>query len=104
MSAERASVLGERNVSEPGEQVYAAGPSWAPAIFAFAAALAVCGIFAEGFMVRGWIYSIIGIVVMLAALRSMVRNSIRDFYRLPRRQRVRGAVLPVQTLRPPRRS
>ena len=46
----------ERHVPEPGELVYPPKPSWAPAIFAFAAALTVCGIFAEGFMVRGWIY------------------------------------------------
>ena len=91
----------ERDVTEPGEQLYAPTSSWAPAIFAFAAALAVCGIFAEGFMVRGWIYSIIGVVIMLAALRSMVRGAKRDYYRLPRRQRVRGAVLPVETIRPP---
>ncbi len=99
MSAERASA--ERDVFEPGEQVYSPSPSWAPAIFAFAAALAVCGIFAEGFMVRGWIYSIIGVVIMLATLRSLVRGAIRDYFRLPRRQHVRGAVLPVETIKPP---
>lgn len=99
MSAEPASV--QRDVSEPGEQVYAPSSSWAPAIFAFATALTVCGIFAEGFMVRGWVYSIIGGVIMLASLRNMVRGAIRDYYRLPRKQRVRGAVLPVETIKPP---
>jgi hypothetical protein len=82
--------------------VFASRPSWAPAIFAFAAALAVCGIFAEGFMVRGWVYSIIGGVVMLFALRAMVRGAARDYSRRPRRQKVRGAVLPVETVSPPR--
>jgi uncharacterized membrane protein len=91
-----------REVPEPGELVYASRPSWAPAIFAVAAALAVCGIFAEGFMVRGWIYSIIGGVVMLFALRSMARGATRDYFRRPRRQRVSGAVLPVETISPPR--
>jgi hypothetical protein len=100
MSAERA---GEhREIPEPGELVHRSGPSWAPAIFAFAAALAVCGIFAEGFMVRGWIYSIIGGIVLLFALRSMVRSAARDYFRRPRRQKVRGAVLPVETISPPR--
>lgn len=89
---------------EPGELVYAPRPSWAPAIFAFALALTVCGIFAEGFMVRGWIYSIIGAVIALLALRSMTRGARRDYFRLPRRQRVRGAVLPVRTVSPPRKS
>lgn len=92
----------EREIPEPGELVYAPRPSWAPALFAFAAALAVCGIFAEGFMVRGWIYSIIGVVVALFALRAMVRGGVRDYFRRPRKQRVRGAVLPVETISPPR--
>ena len=91
-----------REIPEPGELVHPPRPSWAPAIFAFAAALAVCGIFAEGFMFRGWIYSIVGIVVLLAALRSMIRGAVQDYFRLPRRQRARGAVLPVETISPPR--
>lgn len=90
-----------REIPEPGELVYATRPSWAPALFAFGAALAVCGIFAQGFMVRGWVYSIIGTVVLLAAFRGMVRGARRDYYRLPRKQKVRGAVLPVETIRPP---
>ena len=51
-------------------------------------------------MVRGWIYSIVGGVVALFALRSMIREAIRDYYRLPRKQHVRGAVLPVEPSRP----
>jgi hypothetical protein len=90
------------DIPEPGELVYAPRPSWAPAFFAFAAALAVCGIFAEGFMVRGWVYSTIGVVVLLFALRSMVRGAVRDYFRLPRKQTTRGAVLPVETISPPR--
>jgi hypothetical protein len=92
----------DRKIPEPGELVYPSRPSWAPAIFAFAAALAVCGIFAEGFMVRGWIYSLIGGVVLLFALRAMVKGATRDYFRLPRRQKARGAVLPVETISPPR--
>jgi hypothetical protein len=91
----------QREIPEPGELVYPTRPSWAPAFFAFAAALAVCGIFAEGFMVRGWIYSIIGIVVVLFALRSMIRSATRDYFRLPRKQHTRGAVLPVETIKFP---
>jgi hypothetical protein len=91
-----------RNIPEPGELVYAPRPSWAPLVFGFALALTICGIFAEGFMVRGWIYSIIGGVVALFALRSMIREAIRDYFRLPRKQRTRGAVLPVETISPPK--
>jgi uncharacterized membrane protein len=89
-------------ISEPGELVYQPRPSWAPAFFAFGAIGAVCGIFAEGFMVRGWIYSIAGLVIVLFALRSMIKSATRDYFRLPRKQHARGAVLPVETISPPR--
>jgi hypothetical protein len=88
------------DIPEPGELVYLPRPTWAPFAFAFAAALAVCGIFAT-FMFPSWIYAIVGSVVLLFALRSMIRGAIRDYYRLPRKQRVRGAVLPVETIKPP---
>lgn len=91
----------QREIPEPGELVHAPRPSWAPAFFAFGAALALCGVFAQGFMFRGWIYSIAGIVVALAALRSMVRDARREYYGRPRRQHARGAVLPIEQIRPP---
>jgi hypothetical protein len=91
-----------REIPEPGELVYAPRPSWSPLFFAFAAALAVCGIFAEGFMVRGWVYSIIGVVVLFFALRSMIHGAVTAYFRLPRKQVTRGAVLPVETVSPPR--
>jgi hypothetical protein len=87
-----------RHVPEPGEVIYRPRSSWAPAIFAFALALTLCGIFAEGFMVRGWIYSIIGAIVALFAFRAMVRDSIRSYFSLPRKQHTRGAVLPVEQI------
>ena len=99
MSAERASA---RDIAEPGELVYTPRPSWAPVFFGLAVALVVCGVFAEGFMLPGWTYSLIGLVILLAAFRSMVRSGRRSFYRLPRKQRSRGAVLPVETIAPPR--
>jgi hypothetical protein len=91
-----------RHIPEPGEVVNQSRSSWAPAVFAFALALTICGIFAEGFMVRGWIYSIIGGVIALFAFRSMIQDAIRSYYRLPRKQHVRGAVLPVETISVPR--
>jgi hypothetical protein len=92
----------EREIPEPGELVYAPRPSWSPAVFAAAAALAVCGIFANGFMVPAWVFSIIGGVVMLFVLRSFVRGAVADYFRRPRRQKARGAALPVETISPPR--
>lgn len=90
-----------RDIPEPGELVYPSRPSWAPLVFAFAATLALCGVFIE-FMVPGWIYSVIGGVVLLVALRSMIRSATGDYFRLPRKQKARGAVLPVATIQPPR--
>jgi hypothetical protein len=90
-----------REIPEPGELVYQARPGWAPAVFAFSLALTLCGAFIE-FMLPGWIYSIIGAIVALFALRSMIRGAARDYFRLPRKQRVRGAVLPVEKIAPPR--
>lgn len=91
-----------RDIPEPGEMVYAPRPSWAPVFFGFAVAAMVAGIYAEGFMVRGWVYSIIGAIVFLFAIRSLVKGAVRDYFRLPRKQRVHGAVLPVETISPPR--
>lgn len=90
-----------RDIAEPGELIYPPRPSWAPLFFAFAAALALCGVFIE-FMVPGWIYSLIGCVVLLFALRGMIRGAIGSYFRLPRRQKMRGAVLPIETISPPR--
>ena len=91
-----------RDIPEPGELVYAPRPSWAPAFLALGIALAVCGVFLGEFMLAGWTYSIIGAIVALAALRGLAKGAVRDYYRLPRKQRVRGAVLPVETISTPR--
>lgn len=93
----------ERQVTEPGELVYAPRSSWLPALLAFALALAAVGIYAQGFMVRGWIYSVIGLVVAAFVIRAMARDAVADYYRLRRKQKVRGAVLPVEQIQPPKR-
>ena len=90
-----------RTVPEPGELVYPPRSSWLPAFLAFALALVVCGVYAEGFMVRGWIYAVIGGVAALLAFRALISDGVRDFYRMRRKQKVRGAVLPVETISPP---
>ena len=92
-----------REIPEPGELVYPPRPSWLPAFLAFALAVVVCGVYAEGFMVRGWIYALIAGVAALFFFRAMTRDAVRDFYRLRRKQKVRGAVLPVETITPPKR-
>jgi len=88
-----------RHVPEPGETVHAPSPSWAPAFFALGAIGLVCGTFATGFVFAPYVYGLIGAVILLAAFRSIVRGAVRDYYRLPRRQRPRGAALPVEPIR-----
>lgn len=93
-----------RQVPEPGELVYAPKPSWAPAFLAVGATGLICGIFAAGFIFSPFVYAVVGAVLALAAFRSLVRGAIREYFRLPRRQRVRHAALPVETFSlPPKR-
>jgi hypothetical protein len=97
--------MAERDqIAEPTEIVYLPRPSWGPPFLALGAAMIVNGIFAQGFMVRGWVYMVVGAVVALAALRTMITAGVRDFYERPRRQRPHTAVLPAASLRPPPKS
>lgn len=88
-------------MTEPGEMVYAPKPSWAPAFLAVGILGLVCGVFASGFMFPPYVYAIVGAVFVLLAFRSLVRGGIRSYYSLPRRQRARGAALPVETITAP---
>jgi uncharacterized membrane protein YfcA len=90
-----------RHVPEPGEMIYTPRPSWAPAFFALGAVGLICGTFAAGFIFSPFIYAIVGAIVILAAFRAIVRGSVRDHYRLPRRQDTRSAALPVETISGP---
>ena len=60
----------------------------------------VCGIYADGFIFPAWVYAVVGAIFLLAAFRSLIRGAIRDYFRLPRKQKARGAVLPVETISP----
>jgi hypothetical protein len=93
-----------RHVSEPGEIVHAPQPSWAPVFFALGIVGLVCGTFATGFVFAPYVYGLIGAAILLLAFRSLARSATRDYYRLPRRQRARGAALPVETISAPPRS
>ena len=78
--------------------IYAPEPSWAPIFFAIGVLGLVCGTFAGGFMFPPKVWAIIGAIILLAAFRSIVRGSVRDYYRRPRHQETRGAALPVETI------
>jgi hypothetical protein len=88
-----------RHVPEPGEMVYAPKPSWAPAFFALGVTGLVCGVYAAGFIFAPMVYAVVGAILVLAAFRSLARGAIRDYFRLPRRQKVRGGALPVEQIK-----
>lgn len=91
-----------RYIPEPGELIYTPKPSWAPVFFAIGAIGLVCGTYAGGFIFAPFVYAIVGAILVLAAFRGLVRGAIRDYYRLPRRQQVPGAALPVETITIPK--
>ena len=92
-------------IPAPTETIQTPAPSWAPIFFALGAVGLLIGIFARGFMFPTWFYALVGLILVLAAFRLIVRGSIRGYFGLPRKQRIRGAALPVETISaPPNRS
>jgi len=91
-----------RHIPEPGEMVYVPKPSWAPVFFALGATGLIAGTYAAGFIFPPIVYAVVGAAFILAAFRSLVRGAIRDYYRLPRRQKVPAAALPVETISAPK--
>ncbi|HXF31844.1 MAG TPA: hypothetical protein VN522_10005 [Solirubrobacterales bacterium] len=85
-----------RQVPEPGETIQVPRPSWGPALFALGAIGAVAGIYANGFVFSAFIWSYVGIVILLFGLRAIVRTSVRSYFSLPRRQHARSATLPTE--------
>lgn len=83
----------ERRDREPTELVYLPESSWQPALLAAGLGGVVASLF------TWWPYGVVGAVVALAALIAWVRDSRRDFSRLPREQRLTSAVIPAVPLR-----
>jgi UPF0716 family protein affecting phage T7 exclusion len=88
---------------QPTELVYLPRPSWAPAALAFGLGFFIAGIYAKGFLLPGFVYSTIGAAIALASLRQLAVGAARDVMRLPRRQRIRSAVVPPSTFEAPRK-
>jgi hypothetical protein len=86
------------HIPAAGETIQVPRPSWAPAFFALGALGAVGGIYANGFAFSAFVWSYIGIVVMLFALRAIIRTSVRSYYSLPRRQQPDTSPLPVEQI------
>jgi hypothetical protein len=82
----------ESRNGEPTELVYLPESSWQPALIAFGLAAVIASLF------TWWPYGVIGAVIALAALRSWIVDSGRNYDKLPRRQRVATSVIPAVPL------
>jgi hypothetical protein len=87
-----------RHIPEPGETIRSPSTSWAPFFFAIGAVGAVVGIFANGFVFSAFIWSYIGIVILLFAFRASVKSSTRSYRSLPRRQVGAHSSLPLEQI------
>ena len=79
----------ENGIPAPTELIYAAEPSWRPAVLAAGLAAVLAGLF------MGWAFIIVGALLALAALLGWIRQTREDIDRLPRQQYLTSAVLPV---------
>lgn len=87
-----------RRIAEPGETIQLPRSSWGPALFAVGAIGAVAGIYANGFVFSAFIWSYVGIVILLFGLRMIVKSSVRSYFGLPRRQHPPSATLPIDQI------
>ena len=88
-----------RHIPEPGETIQVPRSSWGPVLLAIGATGAIAGIYANGFVFSAFVWSYVGIVIMLFALRTIVRGATRGYFGLPRRQHARSAALPIEQIR-----
>jgi hypothetical protein len=88
-----------RHIPEPGETIQAPSTSWGPFVFAIGAVGAVVGIYANGFVFSAFVWSYIGIVLLLFGFRMLVKSGTRSYFSLPKRQHTRSATLPVEQIK-----
>jgi hypothetical protein len=87
-----------RHIPEPGETIQVPKASWGPPLFALGAIGAVAGIYANGFVFSAFIWSYVGIVILLFATRLLIKSATRSYFGLPRRQHPRSAALPIDQI------
>jgi hypothetical protein len=87
-----------KRIPQSSETIQTPRSSWGPAFFALGATGAVAGIYANGFVLSAFVWSYLGIIVLLFAFRAIVRTSVRSYFSLPRRQEARPATLPVDQI------
>jgi hypothetical protein len=85
-------------IPQPSETIQTPRSSWGPGLVAVGAIGAVAGIYANGFVFSAFVWSYIGIVMLLFGFRAIVRSGIRSYFSLPRRQDARPATLPVEQI------
>ena len=88
-----------RHIPEPGETIQSPPPSWGPAFFALGAIGAVVGIYANGFVFSAFVWSYIGIVIMLFGFRMIVKRGERSYFTLPAASTRRSATLPIEQIK-----
>jgi hypothetical protein len=89
----------QRHIPEPGETISTPSPSWGPAVFVLGATGAVVGIYANGFAFSAFVWSYIGIVIMLFGFRMLVKRGERSYFTLPRHQQTHSATLPIEQIK-----
>jgi hypothetical protein len=83
-------------VPEPTELIYLPGDSWAPFLIAAGTAAVIASVFTH------WWWGAIGLIVLLAGLRSWWKRSDDEISRMRREQEIGTAVIPAEPIRRPR--
>jgi hypothetical protein len=86
--------MSDNGAPQPTELVYVAKPLVAPFFAALGLLGLIAGIYANGYGLPSWVYSVVGGVFLLAAIWSWIGVTRRDIAELPREQQRRSAVLP----------
>ncbi len=85
----------ETNGSEPTELLYLPRSAWDAPLLAVGLGGVIVSLF------TWWPYGVVGAIVALFGLVGWIRDSRRDYERLPRRQRLSTAVIPAVPLKRP---
>jgi hypothetical protein len=80
-------------VPEPTELIYLPGESWAPVLIAAGIAILIAAAFTQ------WWWAVVGLIVVLAGLRSWWRTSDDEISRMRVEQEIGTAVIPAEPIR-----
>lgn len=80
-------------IPEPSELIYTPAPSWAPALIALGLATVLAGLF------TAWFFSVAGVLILLAGIRSWWVLSDDEVSHMRREQPLGTAVIPAEPIR-----